>query len=719
MGGAVLRPLLGVIAALGVALVALNLAVWQADTLAIEHERTLLTHAFQEEGLATGRLLEPLAISDEAALNIHAAFNRDWIEQEVLRRPGLAQRDATLVVMPDPSIGVAMLGREAVPQERLAPLVLRLAPAFAALRGQRNAHQPQTTSLGAGQQLVVLTRLLGRPAQVNLVTVAPLGVVAGLPPSPAPLLVSVRYLDSPGFLRGLAATYMLNDLRVLEAGQDAPASLTLTDVAGDAVLHLAWQPRRPGAALLADVAPYVWTGAGLIGFVSLWMAMGTRRAIQALGQREQDAWEAARTDSLTGLPNRRALLERAPGLLAAGPLGVVAMDFDRFKRVTEALGHAAGDRLLLATATRLAELLRDTEPDAALFHPGGDGFVLLLPLAPGEGRREMLRLFQRMRRAVRQSVLVTSGEVRMDVSGGFALASRHGTSIEPVLRRADAALQASKRTGRGCALMFEPAHDQKHEARLAMEVALLPALRDGGLHVHFQPQFDCATGALRGAEALARWTDPRLGNVSPAEFIPLAEEMGVIGEVTLLVLREAAALCTDPRVPQISVNLSVAQFRQEDFVTQALEVLRVAGIGPGCIEFEVTESVMVDDTDEAIQRFEALHAAGFALALDDFGTGFSALSYLRHFRFDRLKMDRSFVRDVARDGRARALAGSIVNLGHRLGLEVVAEGVETLDQLRALRQLRCDTVQGYLTGRPMPAEELRAVACGSPSLPTP
>lgn len=719
MGVAILRPILAVLAALGLTLLALKLAASQADSLAIEHERTLLSHAVRQEGIATARLLETLAISDDAARNIHVSFDHAWMEREVLRRPRLAQHDATMILMPDSSISFALMGRDPVPAARMAPLVPGLAPAIAALRGQRNAHRPQGTALGAGQQLALLTRLEGRAAQVNLVTVVPLGVVPGLPPPPPPLLISVRYLDRPGFLRGLAATHMLNELRVLEPGQDAPASLALTDVAGEAVLRLAWEPRRPGAALMADVAPYVLAGAGLVGLIAIWMAMGTRHFIQALARSEQEAWRAARTDALTGLPNHRALLERAPALLAAGSLAVTMLNFDRFKRVNEALGHAAGDRLLVATTARLQEFLRDAAPDAELFRLRGDEFGLLLPLAPGEGRGEVLRLLQRLRRAVRQSILVSSGEVRMDISCGFALAPRDGHALEPLLRRADAALQASKRAGRGCALMFEPAHDQKHEARLAMEAALLRALRDGGLHVDFQPQFDCATGALRGAEALARWTDPRLGAISPAVFVPLAEEMGVISDIALLVLRAAAALAADPEVPQISVNLSVAQFREPGFVNQALEVLRNAGISPARIEFEVTESVMVDDTKEAILRFEALRAAGFELALDDFGTGFSALSYLRHFRFDRLKMDRSFVRDVAQDARARALAASIVSLGHRLGLEVVAEGVETMEQLRVLRQLRCDTVQGFLTGRPMPAERLRALAGRSPSLPTP
>jgi len=702
---------------LGLTLVALKLAAWQADTLAIEHERTLLEHAIRQEGMATARLLETLAISDDAAQNIHAAFDQAWIEREILRRSSLAQRDMTLLLTPASSVSFALVGREPVAIDSVAPTLSHLAPAVAAMRGQRNAYRPQGTALGAGQHLVLLTRLNGRAAQVNLVTVVPLGVVPDLPPPPPPLLISVRYLDHPAFLRGLAATHMLKDLRVLEAGEAAPASLTLSDVAGEPLVRLAWEPRRPGAALLADVAPYVWSGAGLIGFVAIWMAMATRRAVQALAMSEQDAWLAARTDPLTGLPNHRALLERAPALLSAGPLAVMLVDLDRFKRVNEALGHAAGDRLLVATTTRLQESLHDTAPDAEPFRLGGGEFVLLLPLASGEGGPDVLRLFQRVRRAVRQSTLVTSGEVRMDVSGGFALAPRDGSAIEPLLRRADAALQASKRGGRGCALMFEPAHDRKHELRLAMEAALLRALRDGGLYVHFQPQFDCATGALRGAEALVRWADPRLGDVSPAEFIPLAEEMGVISDIARLVLREAAALVADPQVPRISVNLSATQFREAGFVKQATEVLRTAGVRPARIEFEITESVMVDDTKEAMLRFADLRAAGFDLALDDFGTGFSALSYLRHFRFDRLKMDRGFVRDVARDQHARALAASIVSMGHRLGLEVVAEGVETLDQLRVLRQLRCDTVQGFLTGRPMPAEQLRSLAWGEPSLP--
>jgi EAL domain-containing protein (putative c-di-GMP-specific phosphodiesterase class I) len=320
---------------------------------------------------------------------------------------------------------------------------------------------------------------------------------------------------------------------------------------------------------------------------------------------------------------------------------------------------------------------------------------------------------------VRQFVQLPDGEaMRMDVSGGIAIAPQHGNQIEALLRRADAALQASKRAGRGRALVFEPAHDQKHEAKLAMEAALQRAIREDALHVHFQRQFDARTGVLRGAEALVRWNDPRLGSVSPAAFIPLAEEMGVMNDIALLVLRRAVAVAAHPRVPHVAVNLSATQFRQNGFIEAAREVLRCAGVGPERIEFEVTESVLAEDQDEVMARFDTLRAAGFTLALDDFGTGFSSLSYLRRFRFDRLKIDRSFVRDLGRDPQARALAGSIVALGHGLGLEVVGEGVETFEQLRALRELGCDTVQGFLSGRPMPAEEFMALVSGTPPLPT-
>lgn len=721
--GVVLRPLLAVAAALVLTLGALTAASRHADSLAVEEQGRLLLNAVQQEGQTAGRLLEPIAVSDEAAQNIHARFDANWAERELLRHAALVQHDVSMIVLPDSAVGLVLAGRERQPHMQAVPLAVQLAPAIAALRGQRNAHRPQNTSIGNGQRLQVLTTLGGRPALVNLLTIVPLGHVANLPPPPLPMLIAVRYLDNPAFLRNLAVSHLLTNLRIAAPGEEPPAQVTLRDVQGLPVATLAWQPTSPGAALLADVAPYVFAGAALIGALAIWMALFAQRAVLTLAEREREAWESARTDALTGLPNRRALVERAPELLERGPTAVVMLDFDRFKRVNDAFGHAAGDRLLVTTAERLREealkIARDTGREAVLTRLGGDEFVMLLPLLPGEGAQELLSGFQRLRRAVRQFVQLPDGEtMRMGVSGGIAIAPQHGTQIEVLLRRADAALQASKRAGRGRALVFEPAHDQKHEAKLAMESALQRAIREEALHVHFQPQFDARTGVLRGAEALVRWNDPRLGSVSPAAFIPLAEEMGVMNEIALFVLRHAATVAADPRVPHVAVNLSAAQFRQDGFLAAARDVLRRAGVAPERIELEVTESVLVEDQDEVKSRFDALREAGFLLAIDDFGTGFSSLSYLRRFRFDRLKIDRSFIRDLGRDPQARALAGSIVALGHGLGLEVVAEGVESFDQLRALRDMRCDTVQGFLAGRPMSAEDFMAMVSGSTPLPS-
>jgi len=721
--GVVLRPLLAVAAALALTLGALTAASWHADSLAVDEQARLLVNAIHQEGHTAGRLLEPIAVSDEAAQNIHARFDANWAERELLRHAALVQHDLSMIILPDSAVGLALAGRERQPHMQAVPLVVQLAPAIAALRGLRSAHRPQNTSLGNGQRLLVVTTLGGRPALVNLLTIVPLGTVANLPPPPPPLLIAVRYLDNPAFLRHLATSHLLTNLRIAPPGETPPAQATLRDAQGQAVLTFAWQPSRPGATLLADVAPYVWAGAALIGALAIWMGVFTQRAVLALAAREREAWESARTDALTGLPNRRALVERAPDILARGPTAVVMLDFDRFKRVNDAFGHAAGDRLLVTTAERLRgeaqRLARETGRGVELMRLGGDEFVMLFPLLPGEGASELLAGFQRLRRSVRQFVQLPEGEgMRMDVSGGVAIAPQQGTQIEALLRRADAALQASKRAGRGRALVFEPSHDQKHEAKLAMESALQRAIREDALHVHFQPQFDARTGVLRGAEALVRWNDPRLGTVSPAAFIPLAEEMGVINDIALLVLKRAAAVAVHPRVPHVAVNLSAAQFRQDGFLEAAQEVLRRAGVAPERIELEVTESVLAEDQEEAKACFDALREAGFILALDDFGTGFSSLSYLRRFRFDRLKIDRSFVRDLGRDPQARALAGSIVALGHGLGLEVVAEGVETIDQLRVLRELGCDTVQGFLAGRPMPAEEFLALVSGGTPLPS-
>ncbi len=724
VGSVALRPLLAMLVAFGLGFGILTLSGWQADGLAREDEARRIIHAIRQQALDTARLLEPFAVSDTAARHIHAAPDLPWIRQELARQAALLQQDVAMLVRPDGFLELALAGREPMPPGQAAPLLLQLAPAIAALRGQRNAHRPQAMTQGGtqgqGLRLVLTTQLGGRPAQATLATIVPATALPDLPPPPPPLVIMLRWLDSPAFLRGIAATQLVAQLRVapdrapIRGEAEGVATATLDDAAGAPVMRLAWEPQRPGAALRRDVLPFLWGGTGLVGLLALWSAWQTRRAAQALADHARAATGAAHTDPLTGLPNRRALEARAPDRLATGPMLLLLLDFDRFKRVNMDLGHAAGDRLLAATATRLAQWLRDTQEGAELFRLEGDQFALLLPGASpdasGEPRAAALRLFSRVRRAARQAVLLEGGEVRLDVSAGIAMAPAHGTALEALLRRAEAAGQAAKREGRGCGVVFEPQHDRRHARRLAMEGALLRALREGLLHVHYQPQFDLRTGALCGAEALVRWDDPRLGSVPPADFIPLAEEMGVISDVALLVLSDAAELLGVSAVPRIAVNLSVIQLRRDGLLEQALAVLHEAGVPPGRVEFEVTESVLAEDTLGMKQRLDALRAAGFALALDDFGTGFSALSYLRQFRFDRLKIDRSFIRDLGQDAEARAVVASVVDLGHGLGLEVLAEGVETEAQLAELRRMGCDLAQGYLTGKPMPGEELRALA---------
>lgn len=713
-----LRPLLALIAAGLLGLGALTMAGWQADALAREEEGRRLAQAIQLQGQETLRLLEPFAVSDEAALNLHAEPDPRWAQRELARHMGLLQQDVALLVRPDGFLELALAGREVLPPGQAAPMLAQLAPAIAALRGQRNAHRPQATTLGTtqgqGLRLLLTTRISGRPAQVALATIIPATQIGNLPPPPPPIVVMLRWLDSPAFLRGLSSAQMLAGLRVAPVlAEEGLATLTLPDATGAPVLRLAWDAQRPGAALRNDVLPFVWASVVLVGLAAFWSAWRLRRSVRALAAREREAAIAAHTDALTGLPNRRALLAEAPALIAAQPMLLMVLDFDRFKRVNMGLGHAAGDRLLAATAQRLGEWLRDTQEQARLYRLEGDQFVLLQPAPaelPAQARGPALRLFARLRRAVRQAVLLEGGEIRLDVSAGMVLSPAHGATLDALLRHADAATHAAKREGRGRALMFEPRLDRQHEHRLALEAALLRALREGLLHVHYQPQFDARTGALRGAEALVRWDDPRLGAISPAEFIPLAEEMGVISDVALLVLRQAVSLLRDPAIPRLSVNLSVMQLRRDGFLDQALSVLAEAGVPPARIEFEVTEGVLVEDTVAVKHRLDAMRAAGFALALDDFGTGFSALAYLRLFRFDRLKIDRSFIRDLGQEAEAAAVVSSVINLGHGLGLEVVAEGVEAPAQLAELRRLGCDLVQGYLTGAPMPPGALKLLA---------
>jgi diguanylate cyclase (GGDEF)-like protein len=417
----------------------------------------------------------------------------------------------------------------------------------------------------------------------------------------------------------------------------------------------------------------------------------------------------ARHDGLTGLANRvhfRNQLEDSLKRAARGDtLAVLCLDLDHFKAVNDTLGHLVGDELLNAVAQRLKDCIRETDIVARL---GGDEFAIV---QNGGGQPHgATSLAARVIETVSCPYTIGDHVVTIGVSAGIALAPADGTSAEELLKNADLALYRSKEDGRGLYRFFEAEMDARMQARRSLELDLREALAKEELRLEYQPLVSVAQGRVIGFEALLRWDHPKRGVVPPMEFIGVAEEIGLIQTIGAWVLREACVEAAKwPADIRIAVNLSPVQFTNATLVLDVVAALGTSGLAAERLELEITETAMLNDTESTLATLRQLKALGVSISMDDFGTGYSSLSYFRMFPFDKVKIDRSFVGDMIANPQARAIIRSVIGLGHGLGVPVVAEGVETPEQLEALRAEGCDQVQGYLIARPNPISHFEGV----------
>jgi diguanylate cyclase (GGDEF)-like protein len=414
----------------------------------------------------------------------------------------------------------------------------------------------------------------------------------------------------------------------------------------------------------------------------------------------------AHHDALTGLANRvlfRKHLEEAVvrARRSGENLAVHFLDLDGFKNVNDTLGHAVGDELLRCIAGRLQKTVRDTDKIARL---GGDEFAILqlaAELPSGAGV-----LAGRLIEAVKAPCVIDEHQIVVGTSIGIAVLRTDGLHFNPddLLKSADLAMYRAKAEGRGTFRFFEPEMDARAQARRSLELALRRTLAHRAFTLHYQPLVNLQTDRITGFEALLRWPHPEQGLISPTEFIPLAEETGLIVPIGDWVLRQA---CSDAMAwsadIKVAVNLSPVQFKTGDLVQSVASALTESGLAPGRLELEITESVLLDKTETSISVLRRLRDLGVAISLDDFGTGYSSLSYLRNFQFDKIKIDHSFVRHMAQEHQSGAIVSAIAGLGDSFGIPTTAEGVETTEQLERLRAKGCTEAQGFLISRPIPA----------------
>ena len=428
---------------------------------------------------------------------------------------------------------------------------------------------------------------------------------------------------------------------------------------------------------------------------------------------EQELRHQAMHDTLTGLPNRALLMDRIEQAIELArrrdhSLTLVFLDLDRFKLVNDSLGHAAGDELLCMVTRRIGRLLRSGDTFARL---GGDEFVLLLPHPmPAD---ILANLTSRLSRVVARPVLIAEREVSVTCSLGYSVYPQDGEDATTLLKSADAAMYAAKEDGGKRVRRYTPNLSSHASERLELENQLKQALQRGELRLHYQPQIEIASARIVGLEALVRWQHPVRGLVPPMQFIPLAEESGLIEPIGEWVLRTAcaqAAAWQHSGLPalRMGINVSARQFHSPALESVVAQVLAEHGLAPGQLELEITESLSMKDPEETIRILAGFKALGIGIAIDDFGTGYSNLAYLRRFPVRRIKLDRAFIGELGSQSSSHVIVEAIVAMAHKLDLQVIAEGVETAGQRDQLLRYGCDELQGYWFSRPVDA-----AACGA------
>ena len=462
--------------------------------------------------------------------------------------------------------------------------------------------------------------------------------------------------------------------------------------------------RRDGSLIVINhtVAPLIDGEGRLYGNLTIASDITERRAA------EQRIQFLAYHDALTGLPNRLLLQDRFGQAVAHADrtgtrVALMFMDLDNFKQINDALGHATGDALLKEVTTRLRECVRDTD---TISRQGGDEFVVVLRDLPDD--HAAVPVVAKIMARLQEPIVVEGNELSTSASMGVTLYPDDGQDFETLLKKADMAMYKAKESGRNNHQFFN--EDMGHQAHdhLVLRTGLRRALDQGELTLHYQPQLCLSTHRVVGAEALLRWSHPELGPVAPDRFIPVAEESGLIVPIGEWVIREACQQASRWRAEGfpdlvVAVNLSAAQFKRGGIERTVIQALEDSGLPPPCLELELTESILIQNVEQVLATVKRLKLLGVKLSIDDFGTGYSSLSYLKRFAIDKLKIDRSFVNDLATNPDDAAIVRAIIQMARSLNLKTIAEGVETDAMVHLLRVFQCDEGQGYHFARPMPA----------------
>ena len=681
------------------------------DERALERQSTMFEHVIEARRARLQHELASVAARDDAVVNTRLMFNFNWVDRNIGQWMHRFFGHNRVVILDSIAQPLYMMedGVSVEPQNyrRIASPVQQLVNHVRAQATRLIVPGTVPAPVSVSDFAVVE----GLPAIVSVMTIVSDTGAIVQPAGSEPLIAAVQFLDG-STADQFNNEYLFEDGNFSLVRTDGPdrATHSIINNAGRFVAFFDWERDRPGHTMLLQTGPVLAVAFAVAAILVFLLLRQLRRSSAALEVGRRNAEHQAAHDRLTGLPNRMSFDTHLSSVLTdrhgmGAQLSLLMLDLDRFKQVNDTLGHQAGDELICAVGQRIRAVVG---PGVMIARLGGDEFGILLVLR--DPPQDVTSLAAGIIESIGRPFDLNHFKAHVGVSIGIVNATDGNAEPRELVRKADIALYEAKAGGRNRAVIYEEHMNELLQLQHTIEGELREALlRDDQLSVAFQPLIDQGTRKVIGAEALARWSHPKYGQISPARFIPVAENTGLIEALGEFVLRRACILGAGAPGRTIAVNISPTQLRNPHFSVQVFDILRETGMRPMDLELEITESILLDDEHVSAQNLRTFRAAGIHIALDDFGTGYSSLSYLKRYPVDRIKIDRSFVMQLAEGHVSVAITQAIVTLAHAMDIEVTAEGVETEAQATILGRLGCNTLQGFLFSGGVPDGAITAI----------
>ncbi|MES0131513.1 EAL domain-containing protein [Mesorhizobium sp. M0029] len=681
-------------------------ATMQADRVSLDRQKVFLANGLQDQVAAVKREQESVTVWDDSVINAKAG-NQTWMAENLSVWMSSYYGHNRVYVLDDANRPVHAMREGKV----VSPAVFgedepALRPTIARLRQMMSKDASQAGAKFVADDLVSLG---GQPAILSVMPLVPSSDRVAQASGSEYLHVSIEFIND-AVIGKIAQKYLLAGAHLLPMAQPlGSAAIPLIDKQGVILGYIAWDQERPGLTLVGKASPALALAALVAASVLAFLLRRLRRASSALQTSQAQAQYLAFHDTLTGLPNRALFEDRLRRALLTScnesKVALLYLDLDRFKHVNDTLGHPAGDELVRQTAARLHHTVRDVDTVARL---GGDEFAVIL--IDVRDVRNAEDISERVLQKLQEPFKLMDDQVFISASIGIALSTGPDADADDLLRKADIALYEAKKNGRGRYQVFAGDMDDLLLRKRKVESELRSALNGGtGIKLAYQPVFASDGKTIVGAEALIRWAHEVHGALPAAQFIAIAEERDMIGQLGAWALLEACRFAVKTKLPWLAVNVSPLQLRDAGFAEEVASILAETGLAPKRLQLEITENVLLENNDTTRAALAALRQSGVGIVLDDFGTGYSSLSYLRRHAIDKLKIDRSFVRLLDGDGNSGAIVKALIDLAGALKVEVTAEGVETEVQKALLVAMGCQQLQGYLLSPPLEPAQLVAL----------